>query len=185
MVFFDVKSLFTSVLLDRIINIILKSFYDQAELQTFLTRSELEEMLLLCTKKVRFTFNGKTYIQTDGVAMSSPLGPVLAGIFMIELEKSLLPELTSYISYWKRCVDDTICFIKIEYVDNILSVLNGFDNNIKFTVEEEKEGMLPFLDVLICRNDKSIETAVYRKSANNDIYLNWNAFAPDTWKRHW
>ena len=80
-------------------------------------------------------------------------------------------------------MDDTICFIKIEYVDNILSVLNGFDNNIKFTVEEEKEGMLPFLDVLICRNDKSIETTVYRKSTNNDIYLNWNAFAPDTWKR--
>ena len=80
-------------------------------------------------------------------------------------------------------MDDTIFFIKIEYVDNILSVLNGFDNNIKFTVEEEKEGMLPFMDVLICRNDKSIETTVYRKSANNDIYLNWNAFAPDTWKR--
>ena len=104
-------------------------------------------MLLLCTKKVHFTFNGKTYIQTDGVAMGSPLGPVLADIFMIELEKSLLPELTSYISYWKRYVDDTICFIKIEYVDNILSVLNGFDNNIKFTVQEEKEVMLPFLDV--------------------------------------
>ena len=102
-------------------------------------------MLILCTKKVHFTFNGKTYIQTDGVAMGSPLGPVLADIFMIELEKSLLPERTSYISYWKRYVDDIICLIKIEYVDNILSVLNGFDNNIKFTVEEEKEGMLPFL----------------------------------------
>ena len=178
MVSFDVKSLFRNVPLDRTINIILKRIYDQAELQTFLTRWELKEMLLLCTKKVHFKFNGKTYIQTDGVAMGSPLGPVLADIFMIELEKSLLPELTSYISYWKRYVDDTICFIKIEYVDNILSVLNGFDNNIKFTVEEEKEGMLPFLDVLICRNDKSIEITVYRKSANNDIYLNWNAFAP-------
>ena len=135
----------------------------------------MKEILLLCTKKVHFTFNGKTYIQTDGVAMGSPLGPVIADIFMIELEKSLLPELTSYISYWKRYVDDTICFIKIEYVDNILSVLNDFDNNIKFTVEEEKEGMFPFLDVLIFRNDKSIETTVYRKSTNNDIYLNWNA----------
>ena len=80
-------------------------------------------------------------------------------------------------------MEDTICFIKIEYVDNILSVLNGFDNNIKFTVEEEKEGVLPFLDVLICRNDKSIETTVYRKSTNNDIYLNWDTFSTDNWKR--
>ena len=94
MVSFDVKSLFTNVPLDRTISIILKRIYDQALLQTFLTRSELKVMLLLCTKKVHFTFNGKTYIQTDGVAMGSPLGPVLTDFFMIELEKSLLPELT-------------------------------------------------------------------------------------------
>ena len=110
-------------------------------------------MLLLCTKKVHLTFNGKTYIQTDGVAIGSLLGPVLADIFIIELEKSLVPELTSYIKYWKRYVDDTICFIKIEYVEYILSVLDGFDNNIEFTFEEENDGVLPFLDVLICRMD--------------------------------
>ena len=62
MVSFDVKSLFANVPLDRTINIILKRIYDQAELQTFLTRSELMELLLLCTKKVHFTFNGKTHI---------------------------------------------------------------------------------------------------------------------------
>ena len=43
--------------------------------------------------------------------------------------------------------------------------------------------MLLFLDILICRNGNLIETAVYRKSTNNDIYLSWNAFFPDTWKR--
>ena len=145
MVSFDVKPLFTTVPLDRTINIILKRIYGEAELQTFLTRSELKEILLLCTKKVPFSFNGKTYIQTDGVAMGSTLGPVLSDIFMIELEKSLLPELTSYMSYWKRYVDDTVCFIKIEYVEYILSVLNGFDNNIEFTVEEENDGVFPFL----------------------------------------
>ena len=48
--------------------------------------------------------------------------------------------------------------------------------------EEENDGGLPFLDVLICRTDNSFETRVYRKSTGNDIYLKWNAFAPDTWK---
>ena len=48
---------------------------------------------LLCTKKVHFTFNDKTYMQVDGVAMGSPLGTVLADIFMIDLEKAVLPEL--------------------------------------------------------------------------------------------
>ena len=73
--------------------------------------------------------------------------------------------------------------MKIEYIDYILSVLNGFNNNIEFTFEEKNDVVLPFLSVLICRNDNSIETTVYRKSTNDEIYLNWNAFALDTWKR--
>ena len=99
---------------------------------------------------------------------------------MIELEKSLVPELFSYKKYCKRCVDDTIYFIKIENVEYILSVLNGFDNNIEFTFEEKNDFVLPVLDVWICTKDNSIEKTVHRKSTNNDIYLNWNAFAPNT-----
>ena len=75
---------------------------------------------------------------------------------------------------------DTTCFIKLEYEEYILLVLSSFDKNIEFTVEEENNGVLHFLDVLICRNDNSIETKVYRKSTNNDIYLDWKAFGPDT-----
>ena len=55
--------------------------------------------------------------------------------------------------------------------------------NIKFTYELEHEGKLPFLDVLLCRKGKKIYTTVYRKATNNDVYLNWNAFAPISWKR--
>ena len=35
----------------------------------------------------------KVYQQNDGVAMGSPLGPVLSGIFMVKLENSLVPTL--------------------------------------------------------------------------------------------
>ena len=72
----------------------------------------------------------QTYVQTDGVAMDSPLGPVLANIFMIELENSLLPNLIKYITFWKRYVDDAICFAKKETTEFIISVLNSFDKNI-------------------------------------------------------
>ena len=50
-------------------------------------RSEMEEMLLLYTKNVHFSYNQDVYIQKDGVTMGSPLGPVLAGIFMVNLER--------------------------------------------------------------------------------------------------
>ena len=39
-----------------------------------------------------------------------------------------------------------------------------------------------FLDVMLCRKDNKLICSVYRKSTNNDIYMNWNSFAPKTWK---
>ena len=47
-------------------------------------------MLILCTKNFRFTFNEEVYRQKDGVAMELPLGPVLAEIFMAELENNIV-----------------------------------------------------------------------------------------------
>ena len=84
----------------------------------------MKEILILCTKNIHFTFESGTHIhvQTDGVAMGSPLGPVLADIFMIELENSLLPKLTKYITFWKQYVDDTICFVKIGTTEFTISI---------------------------------------------------------------
>ena len=73
----------------------------------------MKELLLLCTKNVHFTFNNEIYQQCDGVTMGSPLGPVIAGIFMVELEKLLIPALMEHMSPWKRYVDDTIAVVKL------------------------------------------------------------------------
>ena len=92
MVSFDVKSLFTNVQLNRTIEMILKIIYEKNEIVTSITKNEMKEILILSTKNVHFTFEFRTYVQTDGVPMGSPLGPVLADIVMIELENSLLPD---------------------------------------------------------------------------------------------
>ena len=42
---------------------------------------------------MHFAFNGETYKQVNGVTMGSPLDPVLANIFMVELETSLISSL--------------------------------------------------------------------------------------------
>ena len=47
-------------------------------------------------KHLRFRFNGEIYTQIDGVAMGSPLGPLLANIFMISLEEKVLPKVPNY-----------------------------------------------------------------------------------------
>ena len=91
---FNVKSLFSNVPLDRTIDIVLRRVYDKHDLQTSIARLEMKELLILCTKKFHFTFDNVIKVQNDGMAMGLPLEPVLSDIFMIELERSLLPELT-------------------------------------------------------------------------------------------
>ena len=44
----------------------------------------MKDLITLCTNNVRFTFNNEIYQQSDGIAMGSPLGPVLAGIIMVD-----------------------------------------------------------------------------------------------------
>ena len=143
----------------------------------------MRDLLLVCTKNVHFSYNGDIYTPADGVAMGSPLSPVLAGIFMVELERTILPTLKEHISPWERYVDNTISYIKVKSIERVLSRLNGYHENIEFTYEIENDGKLLFLDVLVIRKDYETETTVYRKSTNNDIYLHWQSFSPTAWKR--
>ena len=96
MVSFDVKSFFTNVRLDRTIQLGLKRVYEKHEVSTEITKQEMKEMFILWKMKcsyVHFTFNEEVYKQTDGVTMGSPLGPVFADIFMVELENNIVPVL--------------------------------------------------------------------------------------------
>ena len=104
-------------------------------------------MLLLCTKEVHFAYSNTIYQQNDGLAMGSPLGSVLAGIFMVELETSIIPTLGRSLLKWKRYVDVTFCYAKAGTVNDIFNKLNGLHQNIQFTDELEKNNKLAFLEV--------------------------------------
>ena len=78
MISLDVKSLFTSIPLDKTIEITLQRIYNRNEITTPIRKKVMKELLLLCTKEVHFAFSHGIYQQNDDVAMGSPLGPVLA-----------------------------------------------------------------------------------------------------------
>ena len=183
MVSFDVVSLFTSVPLDYTINLILDKIYKDKLVETKLSRANFKILLEMCTKEMHFSFNNCIYKQVNGVAMGSPLGPVLANIFMVELENTIIPKLNGKLSLWYRYVDDTFTFIKKGEALNVRDILNTFNENIKFTFEEEKSSEISFLDVGVRRkNCGSFDTKVHRKETDTNIYLNWKSFAPNSWK---
>ena len=173
---FDVTSLFTNVPLDFKIDVILKRTYNQNEVNTNIPKQQIKDLLLLCTKNVHFSYNSDIYTQTNSAAIDSLLGPVLAGIFLVELERTILPTLKKYL-------DDTISYIKKESVEHVFSKLNGYHNNVKSTYEIEKDGKLPFLDILVIHKDYEIETTIHHKSTISDIYLHRHWFSPTNWKR--
>lgn len=81
-----------------------------------------------------FPFQNNVYQQKHGVAMVSPLGPLLVGIFIVELERDPIPKLSKYLKTWARNVYDTITSIKPGCVSKVINTLNNFIENIKFTM---------------------------------------------------
>ena len=106
---FDVTSLFTCVPLEEVINICLDKLFANTNTVNNLNRTQLYKMLSFTLKQNHFLFDGKVYNQVDGVAMGSPLGPVMANIFMCELERKALEQYSGTLpSLYRRYVDDTL-----------------------------------------------------------------------------
>ena len=72
--------------LDETIDIALDKLYSLSDPPT-LPRSFLRKLLEFATMTTHFLFYGQYYDQIDGVAMGSPLGSVLANIFMCHFEE--------------------------------------------------------------------------------------------------
>ena len=84
--------------------------------------------------------------------MGSPVGPVLAEIFMIYfLEQTLMPKLENLIKPWKRYIDNTITYITPDSLMDIINILNKFYENIKFTYKKEHDSKISSSDVLVMR----------------------------------
>ena len=65
---------------------------------------------------------------------------------------------------WRYYVDDTFCVITKTEVEGFLSHLNSLCPTITFTVEQEVDGKLPFLDTLLHhKNNGSLDISTYRK----------------------
>ena len=111
----------------------------------------------------KFSFDNIIYKPIDRVAMSSPLGPALANIFVGYYEEKIFSEISKPDVYF-RYVDDTFAIFRNEKdSEEFLTRLNDLHSSLRFTCEKEKNNSLPFLDVHVKRTKTNYETSVYRK----------------------
>ena len=161
----DVCSLFTNVPLDETIDIALDKLYSLSDRPPTLPRAVLQKLLEFAAKKSHFLFDGQYYDQIDGVAMGSPLGPVLANIFMCHFEEKWVMSGQVCPSFWYRYVDHTFTmFENKDTANGFLQYLNSRHNSIKFTIEFAQDNEIPFLVILVkhCPNNTFV-TSIYRK----------------------
>ena len=108
------------------------------------------------------------------MAMGNPLSPLLSGLYMEFFERKYLPEILPRNVLWVRYVDDIFCAWPVnKSVNSFLERLNSFVPSIKFTVEKEENGKLPFLDIMVHRTDRTLKFAVYRKPTNICSYIHF------------
>ena len=171
LVSFDVCSLFTKVPIDDVLN------YLSDELDNYdlpLPSNDILALIKLCIKDCKFTFNGQYYLQTFGMAMGNPLSPLLSNLYMEFFEREYVTRLTSQRIPWFRYVDDILSVWPADLnVDDFLVTLNEQVPSIKFTLETENENCLPFLDLLIHRNNFDLKYSIYRKPTNNLSYVHY------------
>ena len=110
LVSYDVSALFTNVPVDESIRTLArKAFKDDwfnKEYNLNITEADLVELLEVSTKNQLFQFQRVLYEQVDGVAMGSPLGPLMANAFMCNIEEHLKNQ-NKMPTFYKRYVDDT------------------------------------------------------------------------------
>ena len=108
-----VSSLFTSVLLYFTIDVILRKIYRGKEIITNTTLNELKNCYYFAQKMYIFYLMDNFIYKKICIAIGSPLRPTA------ELERSLLSKLSSYMTSWKRCVDDTITYVKTDAINHV------------------------------------------------------------------
>ncbi|XP_071443316.1 putative nicotine oxidoreductase [Hetaerina americana] len=107
LVSFDVKDLFTNIPISEAVKVAEETLKQTGAEPPFL--DEFLALLRVCVEENYFKFNGKFFQQKDGLAMGSPLSPLLADLYMNDFEERLFSDHsvnTSFIHCWYRFCKD-------------------------------------------------------------------------------
>ena len=109
--------------------------------------------------------------------MGSPINPIVANLYMENLEVRAINTSPHPPLMWKRFVDDTFVVIKAAHKHEFLEHINSIDHHIQFTSEDSRpDGSMPFMDMMITpKEDGRLSTTVYRKPTHTDLYLQWDS----------
>ncbi len=112
---------------------------------------------------------------------------------MEDLEQRAISACPAAPRLFKRFVDDILVIWDLENgpYTILLDILNSQHSDINLTVEEELNGSLPFLDIIITRPDttkvpvpRKYSLGIYRKPTHSNRYVHFSSAHPFSLKRN-
>ncbi|BHF72474.1 hypothetical protein SprV_0401554000 [Sparganum proliferum] len=161
------------------IELLQRGKYDETENR--IGHAQVLQLLKFC-HRTYFTFDGTIYEQAKGAPMGSPISGFIAEAVLQRLESLVFQHHRP--TFWARYVDDTFVVLELDLVLTFEEHLNAVFPDIQFTMDEEENNQLAFLDVLVCRKDcGGLKTKVFRKATDTMQVLNFNSNHPISYKR--
>ncbi|XP_053691601.1 uncharacterized protein LOC128740115 [Sabethes cyaneus] len=163
MISLDVIALFPSIPQELITKGIIDN-WQQIKTKTNICLDLFLEIVEFCVNSSYFQYNNKFYQQINGTAMGSPLSPILAEIVMDTLIKATLETTATTVPVIKKYVDDLFLAVHQHQIQEIIDDFNKYHPSLQFTCEEEKDNTLPYLDMLLIRQEnQTISSRWYAK----------------------
>ena len=143
-------------------------------------RNTFRELARVCSCNVIMLTNDGCYQQIDGLAMGSPPAPLLANGWMHKFDSIVRDDAQLFARY----MDDYLRNIKANKIQQKLDEINNLHPSLQFTMENENNGSLPFLDMLIKRSEEgNLSSTWYSKKTDTGLLMNFHALAPNRYKR--
>ncbi|KER22658.1 hypothetical protein T265_14806, partial [Opisthorchis viverrini] len=181
LVSFDVISMYTNIPRADALEVTKRLLLADTTLgeRTQLSVDEIVEGIRVCLNLDKFVFDTTVYSQEQGLAMGSPISPVLANIYMEDFEQIALAGYHCPPNVFWRYVDDTFVVIKRDNVNSFHDYLNSLNPHIKFSMEiESTSGTLPFLDCITHKVGGKLKTTVYQKPTDTGTVLSYSSAHP-------
>ncbi|XP_044744639.1 uncharacterized protein LOC123306618 [Coccinella septempunctata] len=119
---------------------------------------------------------GSFFAQIFGCSMGNKISPILASIVMTVLLNYCIPLLPFQVPIAYQYVDDLFFAIPEDMTAEMLAVFNSFNTHIQFTVEEEVENGVPFLDTRVVRCPGNIiKLDWYQKPTSSGRYIHYRS----------
>ena len=175
---FDIVSLYTNVPVREAIDVCADLLFNHV-LISGVDKDTFKVLATLASCDVVISTHVGYYKQVEGLAMGSSPAPMLANGWLSSYDNVIKGNSPLFYRY----MDDIITICEKDKIDTKLTEINKLHPNLKFTMEIENNGCLPFLDMLIHNDNGLLSSSWYRKPTDTGLTLNFHSLAPMKYKR--